>query len=152
MRFRMIDGKMTQVDVTNKIQVWTFPDKPTVKDRRSMQDIPFATMIPSKGVYAKSSIIAGIGAVSLTAINPQNGVFWETFMVYLFPWFIDIANVFCVIKIAQAFYQENRGGRDTGTGLSSIFTFGKWLLLFHLIPFFVKFIDQLGLRMVNDLG
>ena len=160
MRFQRIDGKMIRVDeeVKETIQTWSFPSEPTVKSnnkaRRKMNDIPFSTLNKpiNRSFYAKSSIVAGLGAISLTAINPQNGIFWETFMVYLFPWFLDIANVFCVIKISQAFYQENRGGSDKGTGMASIVTYGKWLLLFHLIPFFVKFIDQLGLKMVNDLG
>ena len=156
MRFQLINGKMIQVDKTIKVDIptWTFPTEPTIKDRRKMKDVPFATLNNpiSKGFYAKSSIVAGLGSISLATINPQNGIFWETFMVYLFPWFLDIANVFCVIKIAQAFYQENRGGADKNSGIAAITLYGKWLLLFHLIPFFVKLIDEMGLRMVNDLG
>lgn len=153
MRFQRINGKMVRVDENAPIQTWTFPNDPTIKSGRKMDDIPFATLNPiNRSFYAKSSIVAGLGSISLAAINPQNGIFWETFMTYLFPWFLDIANVFCVIKIAQAFYQENRGGSDKGTGMSSIVLYGKWLLLFHLIPFFVKLIDQMGLRMVKDLG
>ena len=154
MRFQRVNGKMIRVDESTPIQTWTFPDKPTAKSRRDMKDIPLATLTPNtnKGYYASSSVVAGIGAVSLATINPSNGIFWETFMVYLFPWFLDVAQVFCAIKVAQAFYQENRGGRDSGTGMGAIITYGKWLLLFHMIPFFVKLIDELGQRMADSIG
>ncbi|WP_144510018.1 hypothetical protein [Bacillus sp. FJAT-22090] len=156
MRFKLIDGKMVQVDEKVKVEIptWTFPTEPTVQSKRKMKNIPFATLNKpiSKGFYAKSSLVAGLGSFSIAAINPQNGIFWETFMIYLFPWMIDIANCYCILRIAQAFYQENRGGSDKGTSINAVVTHGKWLLLFHLIPFFVKFIDQLGLKMVKDLG
>lgn len=79
------------------------------------------------------------------------GVFWDTFMRYIFPWLMDIAKVYCVIKIAQGFYEEKRGGRDGGTGIGTLVTYGKWYLMFQLIPFGVELIDQLGSKMLNDL-
>jgi hypothetical protein len=79
------------------------------------------------------------------------GVFWDAFMQYIFPWMLDIAKVFCAIKIAQAFYEEKRGGRDSGTGFGSLVTYGKWYLVFWLIPWGVELIDQIGGRMLNEL-
>lgn len=79
------------------------------------------------------------------------GVFYNTFMVYLFPYMLDIAKVYCIIKIAQGFYEERIGGKQGGSGLGNFVTYGKWLLLFHLIPFFILLVDQLGLKMMNDL-
>lgn len=154
MKFQLIDGKMKPIQEVNKeVITWSFPIEPTVKDKRKMPDIPFATLqSKSKDIYLKSSLVAGLGSVSLLAINPSNGIFWETFMTYLFPWFLDIAQVYCAVKVAQAFYQENRGGRDAGSGLSSMVVYGKWLLLFHMIPFAVKLIDQLGRTMANSVG
>lgn len=80
-----------------------------------------------------------------------SGVFWNTFMTYIFPWLMDIAKVYCVIKIAQGFYEERRGGRDGGTGLTTFVQYGKWYLLFTLIPWGVQLIDELGVKMLHDL-
>lgn len=80
-----------------------------------------------------------------------SGVFWNTFMTYIFPWLMDIAKVYCVIKIAQGFYEEKRGGRDGGSGMGTFVTYGKWYLLFMLIPWGVTLIDQLGGKMLIDL-
>lgn len=79
------------------------------------------------------------------------GVFWKTFLIYIFPWLTDIAKVYCAIRIAQAFYQEKRGGRDDGTGISAIIQYGKWYLLFAILPFFVELIDEIGNTMYHDL-
>ena len=154
MKFQLIDGKMKPIqEVSKEVITWSFPTEPTVKNRRGMEDIPFATLnYQPKTFNVRSSLIAGLGTVTLAAANPTNGIFWNTFMTYLFPWFLDIAQVFCAIKIAQAFYQENRGGRDSGSGMESMVTYGKWLLLFHMIPFAVKLIDQLGKTMANSVG
>lgn len=80
-----------------------------------------------------------------------SGVFWDAFMTYIFPWMLDIAKVFCAIKIAQAFYQERRGGRDEGSGFGAVVTYGKWYLVFWLIPWGVELIDQIGGKMLNEL-
>lgn len=89
---------------------------------------------------------------SATANASGAGVFWDTFMVYIFPWMLDIAKVFCAIKIAQAFYQERRGGAGGGTGMEAIVTYGKWYLLFVLMPYGVQLIDELGNKMLMDLN
>jgi len=88
-------------------------------------------------------------AISSTAIG--GGVFWTAFMKYIFPYFIDIAKVFCVIKIAQGFYNERRGGMDSGSGLGSLVTYSKWYLCFLLLPVFVNLVDQVGHKMLIDL-
>lgn len=101
--------------------------------------------------FALSVAPMGFALGNIVAEASGAGVFWDTFMKYIFPWLIDIAKVYCVIKIAQGFYEEKVGGRDGGSGFGNFVTYGKWLLLFHLVPFFVLLIDQLGLKMVNDL-
>lgn len=92
-----------------------------------------------------------LGTVDAIATGGAGGVFWDTFMKYIFPWLMDIAKVFCVIKIAQGFYEEKRGGKEGGTGMSAFVTYGKWYLLFMLIPVFVTFVDQLGGKILHDL-
>jgi hypothetical protein len=64
---------------------------------------------------------------------------------------MDIAKVYCAIKIAQAFYQENSGSKNGGSGMASFVTYGKWYLLFWLIPWGVELIDQIGGKMFSDL-
>jgi len=64
---------------------------------------------------------------------------------------LDIAKVYCAIKICQAFYEEKRGGREGGTGFGALVQYGKWYLVFWLIPWGVELIDQLGGQMFNDL-
>lgn len=85
-------------------------------------------------------------------IQIQDGLFWDIFMTYIYPWFVDVAQVFCAIKIAQAFYEENRGGRDSGSGVTAIVSYGKWLLLFHMIPFAVSLLNEVGQRMADSIG
>lgn len=162
MVFQLINGKMVQVDQSAKVAsyTWKMPnDNLATKPKRNIIDVP---MMPSpteskKGVYARSSL--GVGIVAATAglkgINPENGMFWEIFMQYIYPWFLDIANVFVAIKVAQAFYQENRGGSGSSSGsggMSALVVHAKWLLLFHLIPFFVKLVDEVGRKMTQELG
>jgi len=155
MEFQLINGKFVQVDQSVKAvsYTWQMPnDNLDAKAKRNIMDIP---MMPiqaksKRGEYARSSSIMVLTAA--TAINPENGMFWEIFMEYIYPWFLDLANVFVAIKIAQAFYQENKAGSNSGTGMGSIIVHAKWLLLFHLIPFFVKLVDEVGRSMVNDLG
>jgi hypothetical protein len=85
-----------------------------------------------------------------TGVDSQ-GVFWNTFLTYIFPWMLDIAKVYCLVRIAQAFYQEKRGGRDSGTGFQALLEHGKWYLIFWLLPIGVELIDQVGHRMFTDM-
>lgn len=79
------------------------------------------------------------------------GLFWDTFLTYIFPWMLDIAKVYCLIRIAQAFYEEKRGGRDGGTGFSALVQHGKWYLVFWLLPLGVELIDQIAGTMFNEI-
>lgn len=81
----------------------------------------------------------------------SGGVFWDTFLKYIFPWMLDIAKVYCLIRIAQAFYEEKRGGRDSGTGFGALIQHGKWYLCFWLLPLAVELIDQIAGTMFNDI-
>jgi len=98
--------------------------------------------------YAKRGL--GDGRFATIAVG-SSGVFWKAFLVYIFPWMLDIAKVYCAIKICQAFYEEKRGGREGGTGFGALVQYGKWYLVFWLIPWGVELIDQLGGQMFNDL-
>lgn len=126
--------------------VWKMPEP--IEKKRDYSYHPPLSM--KGGIYARSSLLAVPVIATATGIATQ-GVFWDTFLTYIFPWFLDIAKVFCAIKIAQGFYQEKRGGRDNDTGMGSMVTYGKWLLLFHLIPWGVTLIDQIGSKMFTDL-
>lgn len=145
---------------------WEFPtttihNSPTIPSSKSLNKNSsystnnniLTTKKKSGGVYARSSLLAGATSIPILAVatGADSGVFWETFLKYIFPWMIDIAKVFCAIKIAQAFYQENRGGREAGTGTSAFVTYGKWYLLFWMIPWGVELVDQIGEKMFTDL-
>lgn len=82
----------------------------------------------------------------------RDGIFWNTFLQYIFPWMLDIAKVYCLIRIAQAFYQEKRGGRDSGTGWSALLEHGKWYLIFWMLPIGVELIDAIGHKMFEDMS
>lgn len=107
-------------------------------------DIPTITHKLATGEYHRKLSYAGM------AIG-GGGVFWSAFLTYIFPWMLDIAKVFCAIKIAQAFYNEKRGGRDEGSGVSAIVQYGKWYVLFLMIPWFTELIDQVGGNMFHEL-
>jgi hypothetical protein len=113
-----------------------------------MVDVPLMKeRIKSKG---KNFLKTSSFAVAPVTVGSQ-GVFWKIFLVYIFPWMLDIAKVYCAIRVAQAFYQEKRGGRDEGTGFGALVQYGKWYLVFWLIPWGVELIDQIGGTMFNDL-
>lgn len=138
MTFRMVNGELKLINDKTIERIEQI--KTEVKEfKNSKKSILFS--------IAPTGIILGnaVGAATGT------GIFWNLFMQYIFPYLIDIAKVYCVIKIAQGFYEEKRGGRDSGSGFNTFVTYGKWLLLFHLIPFGVTLIDQLGEKMVTDL-
>lgn len=90
-------------------------------------------------------------ATTAVASTAGTGIFWDAFMKYLFPYMLDIAKVFCAIKVAQGFYNEKRGGKDSGSGMEALLTYGKWYLLFTLMPWAVELLDQLGSKMLMDL-
>lgn len=125
--------------------------KKTINEVRKVNPKPIIKISKFSNNYAFS--IAPVGMVVATAVanTAGAGVFWDAFIKFIYPWLLDIAKVFCAIKIAQGFYNEKRAGKDGGSGLETLVTYGKWLLFFHLVPFFVLLIDQLGLKMVNDL-
>lgn len=125
--------------------------KKEMNEVRKISPEPIRRVSKFSNNYAFS--IAPVGMVVATAVANTTGagVFWDAFIKFIYPWLLDIAKVFCAIKIAQGFYNEKRAGKDGGSGLETLVTYGKWLLFFHLVPFFVLLIDQLGLKMVNDL-
>jgi hypothetical protein len=119
-------------------------DMPRIKE--SIKNMEF-----TKG----KTMSVGIGAMALgvagATVDGGAGIFWKTFMTYIFPYLMDIAKVYCAIQIARAFYEERRGGRDSGTGIGAFVTYGKWYLLFALTPWAVELVDQLGGKMLTEL-
>lgn len=148
MSFKLKNGKMSLVcndvieDMRKTLPISTSYIVDIRKIKKSIKDMDF--------LKGKAMSVAPVG-LALGVATGGTGVFWNTFMTYIFPYLMDIAKVYCVIKIAQGFYEERRGGRDGGTGIQSLVTYGKWYLLFMLIPFGVELIDQLGNKMLTDL-
>lgn len=150
-KFRYSNGEMVLVDDIIS-EVDKLSDKNLSKTGRDI-------VINKLGKLSKkfNTTTYSIAPITLLAVATATsdfqgaGIFWDAFMKYLFPYLLDIAKVFCAIKIAQAFYQERRGGRDSGTGMEAVVTYGKWLLLFHLLPWGVELVDQLGVKMLSDL-
>jgi hypothetical protein len=130
------------IDTTLPISTAYIVDLPRIKE--SIKHMDFLN-----GKTLSITPMLLLGAVTVT--TGGTGIFWDTFMRYIFPWMMDIAKVFCVIKIAQGFYEEKRGGKEGGTGMGTFVTYGKWYLLFMLIPWAVELIDQLGGKMLYDL-
>lgn len=154
MKFERIDGKMTHVEKVSNVITWSFPCPITGNEKKSYRTPSSHTMSKSKDVITKSSMIAsasGLALLTASKIDVETGIFWNIFMEYLYPWFLDLATVYAAIRIAMAFYEEQRGGRESRNGFGAFVTYGKWLLLFHLIPFFVKLIDAVGKQMADSL-
>ena len=82
----------------------------------------------------------------------SKGVLFPVFMENIFPWLLDLAKVYCALKIAQAFYAEKRGSsRDGDTGMGAVVQYGKWYLMFWLVPWFVEIIDQVGGSLLQEV-
>jgi len=108
----------------------------------------------NSGVMVKSSLLGAtpVFMMGVVADPAGAGIFWDTFVKFIFPYFLDIAKVFCAIKIAQGFYEEHRGGGKGNSGFGSLINYGKWYILFALLPTFVNLIDELGKRMLDGLN
>jgi hypothetical protein len=88
-----------------------------------------------------------------TVLN-STGIFWAAFIEYIFPVLLDIAKVYCCVKICQAFLQERNGsgGSDGRSGYQALVHYGKFYILFTLIPWFVELVDQIGHTMASKLA
>ena len=155
MRYQRVDGKMTRVEECSKVITWNFPEpiSSTKKSDKGISSIPKSSK--QKDAIAKSSLLAtssGLVLMNASGVSAEAGLFWSIFMEYIYPWFVDLATVYAAIRIAMAFYEEQRGGRDSKNGFSSFVSYGKWLLLFHMIPFIVKLIDTVGQKMADSLA
>lgn len=145
MKFKLNDsGEMSLVIENAKEEV----RKGKITRKAYIVDVPKIKESIKSLNFLKTSNLSFAGAV--TTIS-SHGVFWKVFLIYIFPWMTDIAKVYCCIRIAQAFYQEKRGGRDDGTGIGAIVQYGKWYLLFLLLPWAVELIDEIGNTMYHDL-
>jgi hypothetical protein len=153
MKFRFQNGEMIQETGQNIMQEMKrvaplstalIVDIPNVKKSIKQKSRNFLTNTN----FALAPL--AMGATGAGGIDGA-GVFWDTFLTYIFPWMLDIAKVYCLVRIAQAFYKEKRGGSDSGTGFSALIEHGKWYLIFWLLPIGVELIDQMGHRMFTDL-
>lgn len=80
------------------------------------------------------------------------GVFWKAFLYYIFPCLADIGKVWCAVMVCKSFYNEHRsGGREGKGGMEALVHYGKWYLMFMLIPWGVELVDQLGHKMYLEL-
>jgi hypothetical protein len=151
MTFKLNNGEMTLANKSNNLiedikkslplSTAYIVDTPRIKE--SIKDMGF---LKGRALsVAVPTLMLGM------ATGGSSGIFWDTFLQYIFPWLLDIAKVYCAIQIARSFYEERRGGRDGGTGFGALVTYGKWLLLFHLLPWGVELIDELGQSMWNNL-
>ena len=148
------DGFLSFVDNSPLISksLKEVPNVPLLQSER-IEKKSILNRVSNMGNLGKSYSLVPIPFVLATAVDISGaGVCWDAFMKYIFPHMLDIAKVFCALKIAQGFYQEKRGGRDEGTGFGSVVTYGKWYLIFWLVPFFVELIDQVGLKMISDFN
>ena len=144
---------------------WNLPSEPTVhlnfkkiKSRENI-DISLKQKMDNKFNINSPTLIGGAASVALLTVNTasqvsSSGVFLPIFLDNIFPLMLDVASVYVVIKIAMDFYKEQRGGGDSKDelGLGTVLKNGKWLLLFYLIPFFIKLLEQLGMQMANKVG
>lgn len=141
MTFKYLDGEMVLSDkVGSKINNTHKPINRKVNIFNNNKIYSISPLFPA-------AVLTGASASGVIV----DGIFWDAFMKYIFPYMLDIAKVFCAIKIAQAFYQERRGGREGGTGIEAIVTYGKFYLLFALLPWAVELLDELGTKMLSDL-
>lgn len=146
MRFKLNNGEMTLVRENAVSEMREMFPLSTAH----IVDIPRIKESIKNMEFAKGKSFMFVPVIGLAQVGGA-GVFWDAFMQYIFPWMLDIAKVFCAIKICQAFYQEKRGGREDGTGFGSLVTYGKWYLVFWLIPWGVELIDQIGGKMLDGL-
>ncbi|UGO51193.1 hypothetical protein PQE72_gp015 [Bacillus phage vB_BanS_Skywalker] len=143
MKYKLVNGNWSLVE---KDALATMQEVLPLTSTAFIVDIPRTK--ESIHRYVRKGL--GDGRFATVAIG-GSGVFWKAFLTYIFPWMLDIAKVYCAIKIAQAFYEEKRGGRDGGTGMQAVVQYGKWYLVFWCIPWLTELIDGIGGTMFNEL-
>lgn len=145
MRFKLHDGEMVlqksndileEINKSLPISTSFIVDIPNLKE---------TIIIKSKNFLKNPQLYAVTPAIGST------GIFWKAFLEYIFPWILDIGKVYCCVRVAQAFYQERRGGKDEGTGIQALLTHGKWYLALWLLPWGVELIDGIGHQMFDNL-
>ncbi|MDS7057011.1 hypothetical protein NXG04_06820 [Klebsiella pneumoniae] len=143
MKFQFVDKKWSQVKTDGLTQM---------HEALPLTSTAFIVDIPRTKESIHKYVRKGLGDGRFaTVAMGGSGVFWSIFLKFIFPWMLDIAKVYCAIKIAQAFYEEKRGGREGGTGMQAVVQYGKWYLLFWGIPFLTELLDQIGGTMFNEL-
>jgi hypothetical protein len=151
MKFKFIDGQMVQETGQNILQEMRTVAPLSTAFIVDIPNVKKSVKQKSKNFLKNSNFAMAPMAMGTVTSIDNGGVFWNTFLTYIFPWMLDIAKVYCLVRIAQAFYQEKRGGRDSGTGFSALLEHGKWYLIFWLLPIGVELIDQVGHKMFDDM-
>lgn len=152
MRMKCVDGIWSEV---RSFQVIEMSKGEIVKARfNGSNTIVSVKDLKNTWKYLKEEFMGNKIMKEAGVVLKSGGVFWPIFMEFVFPWFLDIAKVYCCIKICQAFLQERSGsaGGDGKTGIQAIVHYGKWFLIFELIPFAVELIDQIGHKMITELS
>lgn len=153
MKFKFQNGKMSEVNANQVQEISNLIPLSTahIVDVRQIKE-----SIKSRSRNFLKNTNFAVAPLALATVNngfamDGDGIIWKTFLQYIFPWMLDVAKVYCLIRIAQAFYEEKRGGRDSGTGFQALLQHGKWYLVFWLLPVGVELIDQIGHKMFIDM-
>ena len=168
MRFENINGKLVRVSenktVASKSNIskstvikWELPTAVKTDKKRNIMDIPTMPLQFHKerkrGFLARSSTIVGAAALTVgVASNTDTGILMDTFLEYIYPWFLEVASIYALVKIAMSLYDEQRGVGNGKSAFSTVFLYGKWLLLFYMIPFFIQLLNTVGSRMAENIA
>ena len=132
------------------IQIQSIPMSPTSYKKTSLDLFSEGAYIA--GATAAILIMTAIPASAEGLSAANSNIIWKVFMNNIYPWFMSIARVFCVVKIAQGlFEQHSAGARASESGFGSIVKWGKWLIIFNFIPAVVELIDVASKNMLKDI-
>jgi hypothetical protein len=159
MKFINIDKKLTEVKrEIVKIDLEKFKAIPFNANHFALPDGGQVKVIQNFQIIDVKEVKAKFNKIWKQWFGDRNstravGVLWSAFVLYVFPWLLDIAKVYCAFMIAQSFYKEHKGveGKGGRNGFQSFVYYGKWLVVFHLIPIGVEMLDQIGAKMMIDI-
>lgn len=154
-------------DTSNVIK-WDFSNAPIISNNVVIEELPNndkLIILPKKkqklseliasSIFVGASLLFMNSTVASAESNggvASSGIFLPLFLQHIFPLMLDIASVYCVIRIGMDFYNAQRGGGRDSAGLGSVITHGKWLVFFYLIPFAIALLEELGMKLMNGVG
>lgn len=143
---RFVDKKWLEVSEVSKVS--STPNSDTfVINNESSATIVSLTDIKNSLTHIKRDWFGGKNSAKAVGA----GVFWGAFITYIFPWLLDIAKVYCAIMIAKGFYDNKRAGKEGKGEFVTFLSYGKWYLIFTLLPWGVELVDQIGNKMLLEL-